>query len=313
MSGKQIFSDSFIAFGAQCDVVFPDIDAEHAKDLLQNIKKSVSQIELAISRSEEVAEIWQINQASENEWLTLSEDFTDMLNFSMDFFDMSNGALDVTMAPLIQLWESNEDPTELELEETQKKCGLDNVKFEPELKRMMFLKPGMEFDFTVLEKAYALDVLKEELIQEETLSGIVSMEEEAVLALGKHPEGDDWPMGIRNLENPNEFLHVFELNNQCIVSAGTVYLNFETGKIQDRKVVSPELGYCVEGRKTVSVKANSALMAAFIAHIWLILPENDKAIIADQLEQVEIFEAEYLDDDIKTKQTIIEGGSGYES
>ncbi|WP_167617959.1 FAD:protein FMN transferase [Maribellus sediminis] len=309
MSGLQIFSDSFIAFGAQCDVVFPGTDADLAKELLQDIKKNVSQIELAISRSEEVAEIWQVNRAGKGEWVEVTDDLLELLHFSKNFYEMSNGALDVTIAPLMRLWEDGKEPSEKEIEEAKSRCGLDHVDIDEEQKRLMFLADGMELDFGVLEKAYILDILKQELTQIEGLSGIISFEEEVVLALGRHPGGDEWPVGIRNLEQPDEFNHVFELSNQSMVTAGTAFLNFETGELKERLIISPESGYPVEGRKTVSVKANSALMAAFIAHIWLILPENDKAIIADQLENIEIFETEYISNDVKTKHTIIEGGN----
>jgi thiamine biosynthesis lipoprotein len=312
MSGNQIFSDSFIAFGAQCDVVFPDINANQARDLLQNIKKNVALIELTISRSEELSEIRKINRTDKGEWISTSGDFWEILDLSNDFFNMSNGAFDVTMAPLNQFWESAKAPSADKLEKVRQKCGFDHVELDPDNKRMKFLNRGMEFDFSPLEKAYTLDVLKEDLTHENGLNGIISMDEEAVLALGKHPGGDDWPVGIRNLEDPNDFLHVFELSNQCVVSAGTVYLNFETGEVRKRTIVSPESGLLVEGRKTISVKSNSALMASFIAHVWLILPGNDKSIIADQLDEIEIFETEYLENDIKTKHTIIEGGSDYE-
>jgi FAD:protein FMN transferase len=54
----------------------------------------------------------------------------------------------------------------------------------------------------------------------------------------------------------------------------------------------------------VSVKAESASLAAFMANVWLILPENDKSLLADQILNIEIFEAEYLADDIRTKLTL---------
>jgi thiamine biosynthesis lipoprotein len=76
--------------------------------------------------------------------------------------------------------------------------------------------------------------------------------------------------------------------------------------MKTRKIISPATGLPVEGKRTVSVKADSATMAAFIANIWLILPENDKAIISNQLSNIEILEVEYSEDDVKTTTTIIE-------
>ncbi|MFV0266355.1 MAG: hypothetical protein ACK5HT_04390, partial [Draconibacterium sp.] len=77
--------------------------------------------------------------------------------------------------------------------------------------------------------------------------------------------------------------------------------------MQERVLMNPESGDVLEGVRTVSVKTGAATMGAFLARVWLILPENDKSILADQLRDIEIFEAEYLEDDIRTKLTILNG------
>ena len=77
--------------------------------------------------------------------------------------------------------------------------------------------------------------------------------------------------------------------------------------IQQRVIVSPETGEPLEGEKTTSIKTDAATMGAFLARVWLILPESDKSILAEQLREIEIFEAEYMEDDIQTKLTILNG------
>lgn len=305
MSGNQIFSDSLVAFNSQCDVVFPDIDADRAKQLLQKIKNEISQIELAVSRSSEVSEIWQVNNSPKNEWVSVSDDLWELLNISADFYAMSNGAFDVTFAPLFEALKTEDTLSETKIAELRSACGFDKVELDADKQCFRFLADGMQFDFSALEKAYALEVLKNLLMQEGVSGAIVSFEEESVLALGTHPSGEAWPMGVRNLDTPNEFVHVFTLSDELVVSTGTEYIDLETGMLKSRKIVSPETGKVIGGRKTVSVKAKSALVAAFVSYCWLILPENDQAIVADQLKDVEVFECEYLEDDVKTKQTLI--------
>ena len=305
MSGNQIFSDSLIAFNTQCDVVFPEMEASRAKHLLQKIKNEISQIELAVSRSSEVSEIWQVNNSPKNEWVSVSDDLWELLNISADFYAMSNGAFDVTFAPLFEAWKTEDSLSETKITELRSACGFDKVEIDTDKQRFRFLADGMQFDFGALEKVYALEVLKDLLKQEGVSAAIVSFEEECVLALGKHPGGEDWPMGIRNLDTPNEFVHVFTLADELVVSTGTEYIDLETGTLKGRKILSPETGKVLEGRKTVSVKAKSALIAAFVSYCWLILPENDQSIVADQLKDIEVFECEYLEDDVKTKQTLI--------
>jgi|GEM_PF-877547 len=306
MSGTNIFSDSITAFGVQCDIVLPGIEPEPAKELMQLIKNVVSQIELSVSNKEMIAEILQVNNTEKDEWIEPSDEFWDLLTICFDFYQMSNGALDISFAPLFDAWKSGKSLSDENISEIEKSCGFDKVELDDEKKRFRFLEKDMKLDFALFQKAYVLDILKQELLRNEVESCIISFEEDEVLALGQHPGGDDWPLGVRNIEIPDDFIHVFLVNNKFVVTAGTYCVNWEKGASECRLVLSPETGRPVTRKKTVSVMAESALLAAFVANSWLILPENDKEIIADQLSNVEIFEAEYLSNDLKTKHTIIE-------
>ncbi|HYQ56357.1 MAG TPA: FAD:protein FMN transferase, partial [Draconibacterium sp.] len=209
--------------------------------------------------------------------------------------------------PLQTLWIEHETVSEEQLNETKERCGFDKIEFDPENKKLRFREEGMELDFASIEKGFAIDLIKPFLLDMGVKNAIVSFEEDVVLALGKHPSGANWPLGIRNLQKSNEFAHVFGTVNQAIVTSGTVFIKDDGAGMKERKIISPASGEPVEGKKTVSVKADSATMGAFIANIWLILPENDKTIIADQLQNVEILEIEYQDGDMRTKNTIING------
>ena len=149
--------------------------------------------------------------------------------------------------------------------------------------------------------------MKPLLKDEEVENAIVNFEEKAVLALGHHPAGEAWPIGIRNMKDPHEFLQFFEMKDCACIGDGTIFLCEDAEGIQQRVIVSPETGEPLEGEKTTSVKTGAATMGSFLARVWLILPENDKTILAEQLREIEIFEAEYLEDDIQTKLTILNG------
>ncbi len=307
MTGTNIFSDSINAFGVQCDIVLPDMKAPDAKELMQLIKNVVSRIELAVSNKEVIAEVLRINQAEKDEWIEPSGELWDLLTICFDFYQMSNGALDVTYAPMFEAWKAGSKLQDEEIATIDARCGFDKVELDNAKRRFRFLEENMKLDFALFQKAYILDILKQELVRNNVESCIVSFEEDEVLALGQHPGGDEWPLGVRNLDNPKEFIHVFLVSNRFVVTAGTYCLNWEKGETDCRMILSPETGKPVEKRKTVSVMAESALLAAFVANSWLILPDGDKEIIADQLSHVEIFEAEYLSNDLATNHTIIEG------
>ncbi|WP_346860115.1 FAD:protein FMN transferase [uncultured Draconibacterium sp.] len=307
MSDPIIFSDTFLAMGAPCDVVLPNVEESFAKKVFQQIKNEVEQIENAISRFSAVSSIWEINATPANTWVSVSDELWEILSICSDFYEMSNGAFDVTIAPLSLLWKENELPTEAEIGQALKKCGFDKLELDLEKHQLKFTEEGMELDFGSIEKGFVLDLLKPMLFDLGISNAIISFQEDVVLAAGTHPSGESWPLGIRNLRNPVEFNHVFAVSDQMVTTAGTVFIRDDGEGIKKRQIISPADGWLIDGDKTVSVKADSATMAQFISHIWLILPEEDKSILSDQFKNIEILEVEYLDDDIRTRLSILEG------
>lgn len=307
MSEPIIFSDTFLAMGSPCDVVLPNVDAGFAKEVFQQIKTEVELLDTTISRYNTVSAIWELNSTTQNEWISVSDEVWEILSICSDFYEMSNGAFDITIAPLVALWAENEQPTEEELNVARKKCGFDKVELDFDNKKFRFTEDDMELDFGAIEKGFVLDVLKPMLIDMGVKDAIISFQEDVVLAIGNHPNGDFWPLGIRNQRNPVEFNHVFPCSNQMVCTAGTVFIRDDGEGIKRRQIVSPESGLLIDCDKTVSVKSDSATMGQFISNIWLILPENDKAILADNFKNIEILEVDYLEGDIQTKLTLLNG------
>ena len=305
MSGPEIYSDTFPAFGGNCYLVFTGLQVADAKNILQKVKNGVEQLENIFSTGSLMSDARNLNYSEAKKWVEVDPVLLNVLSLCYDFYSISNGAFDVSDRPLYDLWDNTPQPDSDQIEKVRNSCGFDRLEIDAELKRVRFLKEGMKLDFRVIEKAYTAEVLKSLLIENGAKDSIISFDEEVILALGKHPSGDAWPVGIRNLQNPAEFLHVFESSGRCIVTAGTVFYEPDTASAKSRRIISPESGLPVSGKRTVSVCGTSATLCAFIAHIWLILPEHDQSVVAEQLSDLEIFEVEYLENDIKTKLTIL--------
>jgi thiamine biosynthesis lipoprotein len=219
---------------------------------------------------------------------------------------MSNGAFDITATALIDLWKSGRNPTEDEIEESKKITGFDKVEFDFENQKLKFREDGIEFDLGGIGKGIALDTIKPILNKEGIKDGIVSFGESSILALGNHPNGEKWPLGIRNSYDVNEFVHLFMAGNESVTTSGTI-LNTDSGDVVKRNhTISPVTGFPVEGNRTVSVKSESATMGGFISKTWLILPENDKNILAEKLKNIEILEVNYNEEnEYKTKLSLL--------
>lgn len=305
MSEQLIFSDTFAAMGNHCDVVLPGLDAEEAKTVFQQVKSRVEAIEMVTSVFQPFSEVHQINQTKVDEWVEVSETFWDILQLSSQFYQLSNGAFDVTVAPLHRLWSENTNPDEKQMAEAKAQSGFDKVEMDEENRRIRFIAEGVELDFGLLEQAYALEQVKPVLEQEGIHNAIVSFSEKVVLALGNHPSGEPWPIGIRNARNVHQFVYLFPASNEFVVNLGTRFVRDDDQGTQTRTIISPADATAVTDECIVAVKSVSPVMGTFVALCWMVLPENDREIVAGQLENIEIFRADYLEDDIRTKAEIL--------
>ncbi len=305
MSEPLIYSDSFLAMESHCDVVLTNVTAEAAKEIFNTVKSEVEQLETRLNRFYTDSPVAKLSNSEPNKWISVPDEVWDILTICYDFYQVSNGAFDITVAPLVSLWEEKINPDQKEINETKERCGFHQVEFDMDKQKIRFLREGIEFDFGGIQKGLALDHLKLVLEEEGVKDAIVSFGEDAVLALGFHPNGSEWPIGIRNQINPMEFVHVFAASNQTITSAGTVEKEGMQDEVTRTYTISPATGEAIQNKRTVSVKSNSGIIGSFIAICWLVLSENDKAILSENFKGLEIFETNYLDDDIKTSLSIL--------
>jgi FAD:protein FMN transferase len=308
MNETGIFHNSFFAMGTRCDVVFTDLETGFAERIFQIIRNEIIQMENRFSRFIPGSALSELNKAGKGKWISVENELWDVLTICYDFWQMSNGAFDITAAPLFALWKKNagENIAEAEIEQAKLISGFDKVEFDFDNHKIRFQTDGVEFDLGGIGKGIALDSIKPILQIQGVKNAIVSFGESSILAMGNHPNGNSWPLGIRNPNNMNEYLHVFNTSNETVTTSATIF-STDDGEVKKRKhIISPVTGFPVNSDKLVSVKSESATMGEFISTTWLILPENDKIILSEKLKKVEILEVNFVDDsDFETKLTIV--------
>jgi thiamine biosynthesis lipoprotein len=128
-----------------------------------------------------------------------------------------------------------------------------------EEKNEVFLKhPGMEIDLGGFGKGYALEKVKMLLEKHAVNNAVISFGDSSILAIGNHPYGDCWKVGIRHLLDTGKSAYTFDLKNEALSSSGMPdqHLNSERNGCH---IINPETGKYREAIKTVSVCSGSPL------------------------------------------------------
>ncbi len=183
-----------------------------------------------MSYQREDSELNQVNRRAFDEPVAVDPMTFEVLQQAVRFSRLSDGAFDVTVGPLMDLWqkagESNETPTPEALAEARAKVGYDKLILDEAKKTVRFAVPGMRIDLGGIGKGYAVDKAVEAMVQRGALGGMVDLGGN-IRCFGKPPQGQEyWRVG---LQDPNvapdqiggsKPLLVLALTNESVATSG---------------------------------------------------------------------------------------------
>lgn len=295
MGRQGFYTSSFMAMGTRCDLVIFHADNGFAERVFQVIKKETLQLEFLLSRFQDGSPVSKFNSLKKGEPFIAGDFLWDVLLKCRNYRNLTFGAFDVTSLPVIRLWKdqpSDYMPCADEIESALRLTGFDKILFHEEKKTLEKLIDGVEIDFGAIGKGIALDYINELLKQQKIENAFISFGESSVLALGKHPNGDYWPVGIPHPYKPEELLHVFNVVDGCVTTSATVVKKGNLAAQPKRHIVDPRTGRAIIAEAIVSVKSESAAMGEVISTSWLILNEEEREKLEKEVRSIEIFWAE---------------------
>jgi FAD:protein FMN transferase len=303
-----VFNQSFFAMGTRCEVVLVNTGEELAERTFRTLNQEVNQLENIMSRFIPGSALSDLNAAPAGQWLNVHEELWNVLVACHDFYTRSSGVFDITAGPLIGLWKNKPAgymPSDHEIEQAKEVSGFNKVEFDTLNKRIRKNETGVEFDLGAIGKGVALDRIKVRLTEAGIKQAFVSFGESSVMALGTHPAGPFWPVGIPNALNPVETIHVFEAHDHVITTSGTILNSSHQSASIRQHIINPVTGFPVNEMKMVSVKSTSATVGEFLSTSLLVLDRESRGLLLSKIKKIEILFINYRSDKDLEKEFII--------
>ena len=187
---------------------------------------------------------------------------------SLKYSALSGGAFDITVGPLVRLWdrsaEENRLPTESEMAEARAVVGAANVQLlipaagELPGARVQFARGGVEVNLGAIGKGWAVDRAVEILRSHGIQNAFVSAGTSTLYALGGGPEGDGWHVGIRNPCSPEETLEEMRISDLSVSTSAGYERYWEIDGQRYSHILDPRTGWPVEPLASVTVITASA-------------------------------------------------------
>lgn len=222
----------------------PDADAA-----LEAAMKRIDEIEQIASISIDTSDVNRINQAAGKEYVKVHPEVLKMIKTAVKYSELTNGYFDITVGPLIKLWNIGSDveriPSDSEIKDKLTLVGYKNISIDEANSSIKLMKEGMSIDLGGIAKGFTNDEVIKVLKKYKITGALISLGGSSIYTLGEKPDGSLWSVGIQHPRKArNEgFLGIIRMNEQALATSG----DYERYFIKDEKryhhILNPFTGY----------------------------------------------------------------------
>lgn len=276
----------------QVSLVSPGLSPERRVELSGVIQAALDRVDSLMSHYRADSELSRFNGSAGLAPFPVSSDTLEVLRVALDVGTLSGGALDVTVAPLVNAWgfgpaaPPEHPPSEDRIAELLEAVGLDRIRVDPAASTLERTRPGVELDLSAVAKGYAVDLVAERLAAEGLQNLLVEVGGE-VRTMGRNASGEPWQVGIELPQSGLPALHgIVPLSGLAMATSGE-YRNFRiVDGIRASHTIDPRSGRPIRHRlASVSVVATTCARADALATALNVLgPEAGwELALAEQL------------------------------
>lgn len=233
INSMNIFYSWFASMHTRVDMVLCEKDEETAKQITEEIYRNLNALEKTGNYYDPSSELSAVNNSRYRTPVVVSNDLFTMIKMCIDYNKKTVGYFDISI-------DSDNYSSET----------LKYVSISEKDSSITLNKEGMKLNLSGFIKGYALDKTRKILEERKINNALINIGNSSVLALGNHPLGEGWKVGI-------DFPTISNDTNEIILK--DKYLTTSGNHTTQRKhIKSPYTGEYIEGMKAVSVITDTA-------------------------------------------------------
>ncbi len=300
LSDSKLYHNTFRSMGTRMDVILCGKEASRAEEIFIRVQRASIQIEGKLSWYREDSEITRINKNAFGKKIGIDPELMAILKECASYHEGTLGYFDPALGKLQDLRQDHraEKFSQSEIDALKEATGWKYVQLDEEEGSIGFLSGQTSLDLGGYGKGYALQKIREILDQEDVRDALISFGESSVLALGHHPHGGPWRLGIQNAFDPLRIVHSLDLYNQSMSTSGLTPDNLR-GKANGRgHLVNPHNAEALKGIRSLSVISRHPIQAEVLSTALILAPLTDRKKILSNYSGVRIVDVEYNDQNI---------------
>jgi len=276
------------ALGAQASIRLHHPDEATGYALIEGALAEIERLETVFSLYRAESAISRLNRDGALDAPPL--DLVVLLSQARRYSEITGGAFDVTVQSLWQLYArhfahpnaSPEGPAAQEISAALSKVDYRSVNLDPA--RVSFDSPGMAITLNGIAQGYVTDRIADMLRRAGLQNVLIDLGE--VRALGNHPDGRPWKVGLENSKPKGQIVRRLEISDAAVATSAGAGTPFDSlGR--HHHLFDPRSGASSNRYRSLSVKAPTATQADALSTGLFQLAERQAAAIAARVPDVE--------------------------
>lgn len=218
--------------------------------ILDKAFDKVAEIESLVSINESGTELDKVNDFAGISPIEVTSTTYEIVEKGLEYSKLSNGDFDITIGPLVKLWNIGLDgakvPTQEEINSVLPLIDYNLLELNEEDNTIFLKNKGMMIDLGSIAKGYAADEISRILTEDNVNSAIIDLGGN-IYAHGIKPSGQAWNIGIQNPFNTRgDIIGVLKVKNKTVVTSGIYERYIEKDGIKYHHLLNPNTGYPFE-------------------------------------------------------------------
>ncbi|HWK75545.1 MAG TPA: FAD:protein FMN transferase [Povalibacter sp.] len=186
----------------------------------------LARIDLDMSGYRDDSTVSRFNASTSTDWFAVSEDLAKVVSESLQVSELSQGALDITVAPLVNLWgmgpagEQAQLPSDAEIQRALARTGYRKLQVRMSPAALRKEIPELTIDLNAVAPGYAVDLLASRFASMDIGNFMIDIGGE-VRARGLNGKGQVWRIAVeRPIDAEEEPYAVVRLDDLSVTTSG---------------------------------------------------------------------------------------------
>ncbi|MEE9268720.1 MAG: FAD:protein FMN transferase [Candidatus Krumholzibacteria bacterium] len=277
-------SRSRIAMGTYVTITAVHASADHAEEAIGRAFEEMERLIAILSRHDTASPVAVLN--SEGIIRRPPAELVEVVQRALDLHRTSRGAFDITVKPLVDLFEKSPGqggamPTDGELRDALARVGSDGIEMADG--HIRFSTRGMGITLDGIAKGYVVDQISQVLSARGIDDHLVNAGGD-IRTRGRRADGRPWTVAVEDPEKKGRYPEVLRLTSAAVATSGSYEIYYDREKVYNH-LVDPHTGRSPHYSKSVTVTARSVMQADALATAVFVMGPGDGLRLIDSTPQ----------------------------